>query len=126
MNHLENKLLTKLLIFTGISTAILMTGFEMFKMVIHTNITIWESHIATIVFTTLLAVFLTYLAIKKHDFLVRILSGFIPTCAWCKNIRDEKGNWVSFEVYFNKYSNSHFTHGICPECEDKFNKKKTG
>ena len=72
MKHHNNTLLIKLLIFTGSSTALMMTSFEVLKQLIHANITIWESHFLTIVFTTFLSVFFTYYALKKHYSLLRI------------------------------------------------------
>jgi hypothetical protein len=50
---------------------------------------------------------------------VKILRGFIPICASCKKIRDDKGYWNQIEVYIRDHSEAEFTHGICPECMKK-------
>jgi len=50
---------------------------------------------------------------------VKTLSGFIPICAWCKNIRDDSGFWKSVEQYICSHANVDFTHGICPTCLEK-------
>jgi PAS domain S-box-containing protein len=50
---------------------------------------------------------------------VKTLSGLLPMCAWCKKIRDERGAWSDVEVYVQQRSDADFTHGICPECQDK-------
>lgn len=50
---------------------------------------------------------------------VRTLSGLLPICAWCKNIRDDKGYWNRVESYIEKRTGAEFTHGICPECARK-------
>jgi K+-sensing histidine kinase KdpD len=50
---------------------------------------------------------------------VKILSGLIPICASCKNIRDDKGDWQQIEEYFEERTNAQFTHGLCPECVNK-------
>ncbi|MCK5340166.1 MAG: hypothetical protein KAJ60_03780, partial [Desulfobulbaceae bacterium] len=50
---------------------------------------------------------------------VKTLSGFIPICASCKKIRDDKGYWNQIEAYIQKHSNAEFSHGICPECLKK-------
>ncbi len=118
MKNSHNKRLIKILVLTALSAAVLMTAFEMIKQLLHSDITIWQSHISTIAFTTFVTVFLTYVALREHYSLLRILSGFIPICAWCKKIRDEKGNWVSFEQYLGRYSSAEFTHGVCPQCSD--------
>jgi hypothetical protein len=47
---------------------------------------------------------------------VKILSGLLPTCAWCKRIRDEDGAWQRFDAYVSARADVQFTHGMCPEC----------
>ena len=47
---------------------------------------------------------------------VKLLSGFIPICASCKKIRDDKGYWQQVESYIQKHSNAEFSHSICPDC----------
>lgn len=47
---------------------------------------------------------------------VKRLRGILPTCAYCKNIRDEKGDWHQLEYYIQNHSEAKFSHGICPEC----------
>ncbi|MGR3316965.1 MAG: response regulator [Candidatus Anammoxibacter sp.] len=51
---------------------------------------------------------------------VKTLSGFIPICASCKNIRDDKGYWNKVEQYINKHSEAEFTHSMCPDCLKKW------
>jgi hypothetical protein len=50
---------------------------------------------------------------------VRVLSGMLPICAWCKKVRDDKGYWRKVESYIEENSDASFTHGICPECVDR-------
>ena len=50
---------------------------------------------------------------------VKKLSGLIPICASCKNIRDDKGYWNQIESYIKEHSDVEFSHGICPECMKK-------
>jgi hypothetical protein len=50
---------------------------------------------------------------------VKILSGLIPMCAWCKKVRDDQGYWQQVEAYIAEHSEATFTHGICQECHDK-------
>ncbi|MBA4372358.1 MAG: hypothetical protein C0402_05800 [Thermodesulfovibrio sp.] len=47
---------------------------------------------------------------------VKILSGFLPICASCKKIRDDKGYWNQIEEYISTHSQAEFTHSICPDC----------
>ena len=51
---------------------------------------------------------------------VKTLSGLLPICAHCKNVRDDKGYWNKIESYIRKHSGAQFSHGICPECAKKF------
>jgi hypothetical protein len=46
----------------------------------------------------------------------KVLSGFIPICASCKSVRDEKGLWHRLEAYVQKRTEATFSHGICPVC----------
>jgi PAS domain S-box-containing protein len=51
---------------------------------------------------------------------VKLLSGLLPICAGCKMIRDEQGTWQSLEFYIGAHSEAEFTHGMCPQCSQKF------
>lgn len=50
---------------------------------------------------------------------VKQLSGFLPICASCKKIRDDKGYWNQIEYYIRDHSEAEFSHGICPDCAQK-------
>lgn len=56
---------------------------------------------------------------RLDEALTRVLSGFIPICANCKRIRDEKGEWHQPEAYIHERTQAQFSHGICPECGKK-------
>ena len=47
---------------------------------------------------------------------VRTLSGFIPICAHCKNVRDDQGYWQAVETYLGTRSDVNFSHAICNNC----------
>ena len=51
---------------------------------------------------------------------VRTLQGFLPICASCKKIRDDRGYWNQIEQYIQEHSAVKFTHGLCPECIEKY------
>jgi PAS domain S-box-containing protein len=53
---------------------------------------------------------------------VKTLSGLLPMCSWCKKIRDDQGAWSEVEVYVKQRSDADFTHGICPDCQNKVRK----
>jgi CheY-like chemotaxis protein len=47
---------------------------------------------------------------------IRVLRGFLPTCAHCKKIRDEQGTWFAIETYITEHSEAQFSHSLCPDC----------
>ena len=47
---------------------------------------------------------------------VKRLEGILPTCMYCKKIRDERNEWVGIEAYITKRSQASFSHGVCPTC----------
>ena len=56
----------------------------------------------------------------KH---IKELEKFLPICANCKKNREKdtdphsQSSWLRIEEYFEKHTESTFSHGICPECE---------
>jgi len=51
---------------------------------------------------------------------VKTLSGLLPICSGCKKIRDDHGYWNRIETFISQHSNAEFSHGICPECAQKY------
>ncbi len=50
---------------------------------------------------------------------VKTLSGLLPVCAWCKNVRNDEGYWQKIETYLAEHSDARFTHALCPDCMSK-------
>ena len=50
---------------------------------------------------------------------VKVLHGLLPICASCKKIRNDSGSWSQMEAYISDHSEAEFSHGICPECQQK-------
>ncbi len=50
---------------------------------------------------------------------IKSLSGLIPICCSCKNVRNDEGYWEQVETYVKNRSSAEFSHGICPECYKK-------
>ncbi len=50
---------------------------------------------------------------------VKTLRGILPTCAFCKDIRDEDGQWYQLESYIQRHSEAKFSHGICDACASR-------
>ena len=57
---------------------------------------------------------------------VKLLSGLLPICASCKNIRDDRGYWNKIETYIREHSEAEFTHSICPACARRLYPELTG
>jgi len=51
---------------------------------------------------------------------VKTLSGLIPICGWCKNVRSDTGYWQSVEQYVRAHTGATFSHGMCPICAEKW------
>jgi PAS domain S-box-containing protein len=58
-------------------------------------------------------------ALKK----VETLSGLLPICASCKNVRDDQGYWRRIEGYISERSGAEFSHGLCPTCASELHAK---
>jgi len=50
---------------------------------------------------------------------VKQLTGLLPICANCKDIRNDKGYYEQIEKYISGHSDAEFSHGICPKCAKK-------
>lgn len=69
----------------------------------------------------LLARVRTHLELKRAREEIKTLRGLLPTCAWCRRIRNEEGEWESIEQYLQEHTEVDFSHGMCPDClEEKF------
>jgi sigma-B regulation protein RsbU (phosphoserine phosphatase) len=51
---------------------------------------------------------------------VKQLQGLLPICSYCKKIRDDRNYWQQVEGYISEHSEAQFSHGICPECFEKY------
>ncbi len=50
---------------------------------------------------------------------VKTLRGILPTCSYCKKIREKNGEWHQLEAYIQRHSEAQFSHGICEPCAQK-------
>ena len=57
---------------------------------------------------------------RQLSSLIETLHELLPVCAWCKKVRNDSGYWDQIEKYIAANSKSKVTHGVCPECHDKF------
>jgi hypothetical protein len=67
-----------------------------------------------------MALWVARLADLERDLVrqVKVLEGLLPICAFCKNIRNESGDWERLEQYISNRSDAEFSHGVCPSCGD--------
>jgi len=47
---------------------------------------------------------------------VNVLNTLLPTCSYCRKIRDDNDYWQSVETYISQHTDTRFSHGVCPEC----------
>lgn len=58
--------------------------------------------------------------LRDISHLLGLVDGILPICSFCKRIRDEKGEWQQIEGYVAKQTGADFSHGLCPDCAQKF------
>jgi len=51
---------------------------------------------------------------------MRQLAQIIPMCSYCRKIREADQAWLPLEAYVAQHTDSAFSHGICPECVEKY------
>ena len=56
---------------------------------------------------------------KRAEDDLTVLRGLLPICSYCKKIRDDRGSWEQIERYITDRSQADFSHGMCPDCEEK-------
>lgn len=64
--------------------------------------------------------YLTRLRERRAREEAKTLSGLLPICAHCKDIRDDEGYWRQLEEYITSHSEAHFSHGFCPKCQQEY------
>ena len=77
-----------------------------------------ESLFESIIIAAIAAVIIrhTYKLLTRISYLESIL----PTCASCKNIRMDQEFWHDIKQFIQERSKNEFTHGICPDCIEKY------
>ena len=58
-------------------------------------------------------------ALKEALAKVKLLSGIIPICQYCKKIRNDQGYWNKLEEFISQHSEAEFSHGICDRCMEE-------
>ena len=51
---------------------------------------------------------------------IKTLQGVLPICMHCHKIRDDQESWQRLEEYIQEHSDAQFSHGLCPECLEKY------
>ena len=54
---------------------------------------------------------------------VKELKEILPICCYCKKIRDDDNYWHQVDEYISENSEVKFSHGYCPDCYIKSQKK---
>ncbi|MEM6820508.1 MAG: response regulator [Verrucomicrobiota bacterium] len=48
------------------------------------------------------------------------LQQLLPICSYCKQVRNPDDYWEQIESYFERKTGTLFSHGVCPECYEKY------
>jgi PAS domain S-box-containing protein len=51
---------------------------------------------------------------------IKRLEGILSICMCCKKIRAGEKSWDQLEKYITEHADVHFSHGICPDCYEKY------
>ena len=51
---------------------------------------------------------------------VQVLQSLLPICSYCKRVRDDQNYWLELDAYFSEHAHMVFSHGICPQCYEKY------
>jgi len=57
---------------------------------------------------------------------VKTLQGIIPICMHCHKVRRDQGYWQKLDAYISEHSGATFSHGLCPECLEKYYPELSG
>jgi len=58
--------------------------------------------------------------LKAKETEISKLRQLLPICTHCKKVRDDTGYWSDVEAYFLEHSDTIFSHGVCPDCLQKY------
>lgn len=79
----------------------------------------WEGSFETI---AILLIAITILVMtQKMASRLFYLERLLKVCAWCRKVNHE-GKWRSLEDFFRSGFDTNTTHGMCPECYERFKK----
>ena len=80
------------------------------------------NNIIRIAVLSLFAFFLGRTALERKALSKQIcmLEGLLTVCSCCKKIQNEKEQWEPMEKYISEHSEADFSHGLCPECLEKY------
>lgn len=63
--------------------------------------------------------------LEEHIQRIKRLEGLISICMYCKKIRNEQETWEQLEKYISEHSNARFSHGVCPDCFNKYSENNS-
>jgi DNA-binding response OmpR family regulator len=58
--------------------------------------------------------------LEKAIYEIKTLRGFVTICGHCHKILNDGRAWDRLEKYIEEHSEAQFSHGICPDCIEKF------
>lgn len=58
-------------------------------------------------------------ALDEIETLTGLLTGLLPICCHCREVRSDDGYWSDLESYLRARVHTQFSHGICPPCMEE-------
>jgi len=55
---------------------------------------------------------------------VQEIGGIHSLCTVCKSILDDDGSWTKIDTYLKEKTKAEFSHGMCPDCAEKFGSQR--
>jgi hypothetical protein len=106
-----------LLLFLSLTLAIEL--FDLPHLIFHNTETLYSQRFGEIkieffVFCIILTIQIVILSKLLRQ--IKLLEGFIPICANCNKIRNDRDQWEAIEEYITQNSLAKFSHSICPDC----------
>ena len=50
---------------------------------------------------------------------IKVLEGMLPTCGFCKRIRDQDEEWRRMESFITERSSARLSHTFCEQCGEE-------
>jgi hypothetical protein len=105
-------------LFWGLAFATFMPALQFVFAYMHSGVFNFENMVGNAAIRIITLALFAFLIdrVTQQARVIRVLKGFLPTCSFCKKIRNENNRWEEMEHYIVRHSEAEFSHTFCPEC----------